>query len=618
MVPMRDGVRLASDIYWPARNGRVLPGPFPTILLRTSYDKTAPRYVDGIANYFTPRGYATVLQDLRGRYGSEGTGQYYHCSNVNEGRDGYDTVEWIAAQAWSNGRVAPVGASHPAIIQTAMALERPPHLASFWHDVAPINIYAHMSREGGAMALHMFGALFLHAQDAQEVLHDPPARQSLFAAMGRMRELVYETPFKPGQTPLNVVPHLEEVLFNYYYRGAYDDWWAQPCNDMQRYFERHADVPGAFSGGWYDPFAIATTTYFASMVKQNTSPQQLVMGPWNHQSMRGDGRTWVAEVDFGPQALWGFARFNAEQERWFDRWLKDIHNGIEHEPPVRIFVMGGGDGRRTAEGRLRHGGQWRSEHEWPLARTQYTPYYLHSDGLLSDDASADASASLSFSFDPNHPVPTVGGPVTGFYEMVQLPELDPFWLTYLPSYVRMRSIVQDGPMDQVEHEGIVGARPPYPRLADRPDVLVFRTPPLEHDIEVTGPMTVQLLISSSAPDTDFTAKLIDEYPPNADFPAGFAMNLVDSIFRVRFRDGWDHEVFMRPGHVCPITISLPPTSNVFATGHRIRLDISSSNFPRFDVNPNTGEPMGRHTHSVTATNTVHLGQSHVVLPIIPR
>ncbi len=618
MVPMRDGVRLASDIYWPARNGRVLPGPFPTILLRTSYDKTAPRYVDGIANYFTPRGYATVLQDLRGRYGSEGTGQYYHCSNVNEGRDGYDTVEWIAAQAWSNGRVAPVGASHPAIIQTAMALERPPHLASFWHDVAPINIYAHMSREGGAMALHMFGALFLHAQDAQEVLHDPPARQSLFAAMGRMRELVYETPFKPGQTPLNVVPHLEEVLFNYYYRGAYDDWWAQPCNDMQRYFERHADVPGAFSGGWYDPFAIATTTYFASMVKQNTSPQQLVMGPWNHQSMRGDGRTWVAEVDFGPQALWGFARFNAEQERWFDRWLKDIHNGIEHEPPVRIFVMGGGDGRRTAEGRLRHGGQWRSEHEWPLARTQYTPYYLHSDGLLSDDASADASASLSFSFDPNHPVPTVGGPVTGFYEMVQLPELDPFWLTYLPSYVRMRSIVQDGPMDQVEREGIVGARPPYPRLADRPDVLVFRTPPLEHDIEVTGPMTVQLLISSSAPDTDFTAKLIDEYPPNADFPAGFAMNLVDSIFRVRFRDGWDHEVFMRPGHVCPITISLPPTSNVFATGHRIRLDISSSNFPRFDVNPNTGEPMGRHTHSVTATNTVHLGQSHVVLPIIPR
>ncbi len=618
MVPMRDGVRLASDIYWPARNGRVLPGPFPTILLRTSYDKTAPRYVDGIANYFTPRGYATVLQDLRGRYGSEGTGQYYHCSNVNEGRDGYDTVEWIAAQAWSNGRVAPVGASHPAIIQTAMALERPPHLASFWHDVAPINIYAHMSREGGAMALHMFGALFLHAQDAQEVLHDPPARQSLFAAMGRMRELVYETPFKPGQTPLNVVPHLEEVLFNYYYRGAYDDWWAQPCNDMQRYFERHADVPGAFSGGWYDPFAIATTTYFASMVKQNTSPQQLVMGPWNHQSMRGDGRTWVAEVDFGPQALWGFARFNAEQERWFDRWLKDIHNGIEHEPPVRIFVMGGGDGRRTAEGRLRHGGQWRSEHEWPLARTQYTPYYLHSDGLLSDDASADASASLSFSFDPNHPVPTVGGPVTGFYEMVQLPELDPFWLTYLPSYVRMRSIVQDGPMDQVEREGIVGARPPYPRLADRPDVLVFRTPPLEHDIEVTGPMTVQLLISSSAPDTDFTAKLIDEYPPNADFPAGFAMNLVDSIFRVRFRDGWDHEVFMRPGHVCPITISLPPTSNVFATGHRIRLDISSSNFPRFDVNPNTGEPMGRHTHSVTATNTVHLGESHVVLPIIPR
>jgi uncharacterized protein len=616
MVPMRDGVRLATDIYWPAHNGAIRPGPFPTILLRTSYDKTAPRYVDGIATYFTPRGYATVLQDLRGRYASEGTGQYYHCSNVNEGRDGYDTVEWIAAQPWSNGRVAPVGASHPAIVQTAMALERPPHLTSFWHDVAPINIYAHMSREGGAMALHMFGALFLHAQDAQEIRHDAAATQSLHAAMERMRELVYETPFQPGQTPLAVVPHLEEVLFNYYYRGAYDEWWAQPCHDMQRYFDRHADVPGAYSGGWFDPFAIATTTYFARMVRQNNSSQQLVMGPWNHQSMRGDGRTWVGEVDFGAEALWGFARFNAEQQRWFDRWLRDIPNGVEDEPPVRIFVMGGGDGRRNSDGRINHGGQWRSEHEWPLARAKHGTYFLHRDGLLSSDAPADASAT--FTFDPEHPVPTIGGAVTGFYEMVQLPELDPFWLTWLPAYVRMRSVVQDGPMDQVERPGLVGARSPYLRLEHRPDVLVFRTARLEDPLEITGPMTVLLWISSSAPDTDFTAKLIDEYPPSDDYPDGFALNLVDSIIRCRYRESREREVFMQPSEAYQVQIDLPPTSNLFAAGHRIRLDISSSNFPRFDINPNTGEPMGRHTHSVVAYNTVHFGHSYIEVPIIPR
>jgi putative CocE/NonD family hydrolase len=620
MLPMRDGVRLASDIYWPAQDGRVVAGPFPTILLRTSYDKTAPRYVDGIANFFTPRGYATVLQDLRGRYASEGTGQYYHCSNVNEGRDGYDTVEWIAAQSWSNGRVAPVGASHPAIIQTAMALERPPHLASFWHDVAPINIYAHMSREGGAMALHMFGALFLHAQDAQEVRDDPAAKQAIFRAMERMRELVYETPFKPGHTPLAPVPHLEEQLFHYYYRGAYDDWWALPCNDMERYFDQHADIPGAFSGGWYDPFAVATTSYFARMTRQNASPQQLVMGPWNHQSMRGDGRTWVNDVDFGAQALWGFARFNAEQERWFDRWLKGIDNGVEREPPVRIFVMGGGDGRRNAAGRLQHGGTWRYEREWPLARARETTYYLSADGGLDPRMPAADEACRTYVFDPAHPVPTLGGAVTGFYEMVQLPELDPFWLTYLPAYVRMRSIVQDGPMNQVEQAGIVAAQAPYPRLADRPDVLVFRTSPLQEAVEVTGPLTVHLWIASTTPDTDFTAKLIDEYPPSDDYPDGYALNLVDSILRVRYRDGWDHEVLMEPGQVYPVRIPLPPTSNLFARGHRIRLDISSSNFPRFDINPNTGEPMGRHTHQVSTTNTVYCDAtrpSHVVLPIIP-
>jgi len=621
MLPMRDGVRLAADIYRPAAmgQGEAVPGQFPTLLARTSYDKSAQRYVDAIPSYFTPRGYAVVLQDLRGRYRSEGFGTYHHTANPNEGRDGYDTIEWIARQPWSNGKIGMLGSSHVAMVQTAAALERPPHLAAIWPDVGPISIYAHMSREGGAMALHMFGALFLHAQDSQEAQRDPAIRQAIMQDMEHLRELVLETPFRPGQTALRLVPTLERTLFDYYYRGTYDAFWAQDCNDFQAHFARHADVPGTYSGGWFDPFASATTSYYAAMARQNRSPQRLVMGPWTHMGSR-NSLSWANDVDFGPGAVWGPARLGAEQERWFERWLRDVPNGVADEPPVRIFVMGGGDGRKTAEGRLQHGGQWRAEHEWPLARTQLTAYYLHQDGRLGPQAPTDGDAALSYQYDPQHPVPTLGGAVTGFFEMVPLPHLDPFWVQYLPPWVRMRSIVPDGPMDQVERPDIVGARPPYPTLAERPDVLVFQTPPLDRDTEVTGPSMVHLWIASSAPDTDFTAKLIDVYPASADYPHGYAVNLTDSIIRARYRHGWDREVLLEPGQIERVTIQLPPTSNRFVRGHRIRLDISSSNFPRFDTNPNTGEPMGRHTSTPVAINRVCVDRSHpshAILPIVP-
>lgn len=620
MVPMRDGVRLAADIYRPAQaDGEPVAHPVPTILARTSYDKQAQRYVDSIPAYFTPRGYAVVLQDLRGRYRSEGRGQYFHTVNPREGQDGYDTVEWIAGQPWSNGKVGMVGSSHVAMVQTAAALQRPPHLSAIWPDVGPINIYQHEAREGGAMAMHMFGALFLHAQDSQEAQADPAVRETIVNAMKRMRDLVYETPFRPGETPLRVVPTLEQTLFNYYYRGAYDDWWAQECNDFSAHFDHHADIPGTFSGGWFDPFAIATTTHFAEMRKRNRSTQHLLIGPWTHMGIR-NVLSWANDVDFGPDAVWGFERFNPEQERWFARWLKDEPNGVEDDPPIKLFVMGGGDGHKNAEGRLNHGGHWRVENEWPLARTRYTPFYLHPGGRLSPTRPEDDEASASYDFDPTRPVPTLGGNVTGYFEIVPMPHLDPFWEKYLPPWVRMRSIVPDGPMDQRERPGLVGTRAPYAPLSDRSDVLVFQTEPLEEDLEVTGPLSVRLWVASSALDTDFTAKLIDVYPRTADYPDGYAMNLVDSVLRTRYRQGFEREVLLTPGDVVPTQITLAPTSNLFTRGHRIRLDISSSNFPRFDVNPNTGEPMGRHTHQEVAHNTVYFDRSrpsHVLLPMIP-
>src|SRR5688572_1137751 len=383
MIPMRDGVRLAADIYYPALDGERIDGPLPTILARTSYDKTTSwMWVEPVADFFTPRGYVVVVEDLRGRYRSEGTGQYFHVANPLDGSDGYDTIEWIAAQPWSNGRVGMVGSSHGAMTQTTAALANPPHLRAIWPDVGPINNYAHHIREGGAMQLHMFGAQFLHAFEAQELQDDPVAKLSFEREMARLRDWVWLTPFKRGLTPLSRVPGLEETLFNYYTRGAYDDWWGADFNDYERYFDRHADCAGTFSGGWYDPYAVATTRHYAAMAAKNTTPQRLLMGPWTHETMRQDV-TWAADVDFGPDSLMGNARYNAHRLRWFDRWLRGDENGVEDDPPVMIFVMGGGDGHKTKNGKLFHGGRWREEREWPLSRAVPTTLYLRSGGGLT-------------------------------------------------------------------------------------------------------------------------------------------------------------------------------------------------------------------------------------------
>lgn len=620
MVSMRDSVRLATDLYRPAcPDGEPLPGPFATILCRTPYDKTDRRYSE-IADFFTPCGYVTVLQDLRGRYRSEGVGQYHHVCNERDGSDGYDTVEWIAGQRWSNGRVGMVGSSFAGLVQTRAAFERPPHLSAIWPDVAPTNSYHHQAREGGAMQLHMFWALFMHAHDAPEIKDDPVAQQVIWDGLRDMRKLLETMPFRPGQTPLRVVPNLEKVLFDYYYRGAYDDFWRREYNDFEHNFARHADIPGTFTGGWFDPFAFAMTGHYAAMARQNRMPQRLVMGPWTHVAMRGD-TSYVGDVDFGPESVWGVLPYFREQLRWFERWLKELPTGIEDEPPVRIFVMGGGSGRRTPQGKLDHGGRWRAEQEWPPARTRYTPFFLHADGTLRPEPPGRDAPPRTYPFDPSHPVPTVGGSLCGIMELPpDMGDLDQMWKRFVSPVARLRHIVTTGPTHQKEGLHVFGARPPYPLLADRPDVLVFRTPPLPAPVEVTGSVVVKLWISSTAPDTDFTAKLVDEYPPNADYPEGYAMNLADSVIRTRFRNGWEREELMAAGQVYAVEMRLPPTSNLFAAGHRIRIDISSSNFPRLDVNPNTGEPLGRHTHMRKAENTVYLDAgrpSQVVLPIIP-
>jgi predicted acyl esterase len=285
---------------------------------------------------------------------------------------------------------------------------------------------------------------------------------------------------------------------------------------------------------------------------------------------------------------------------------------VEHDPPVRYFLMGGGTGGRTPAGHLDHGGAWRTEQTWPPPASVMVPYFPHADGSLRP-AAPEHAAEVAWQHDPEHPVPSIGAAVTGYLEWVKVPEgMD---RAYLHPRARMRTIVPDGPMHQRERPGMVGCRAPFPLLAARADVVVFQTPVLDADVALAGAVVAELYVSSSAVDTDVTVKLVDVYPRGTDDPDGFQMGLVDTILRGRFRDGIVREDMMAPGEVYLFRITLPPVANLFKAGHRIRLDVASSNFPRFDVNPGTGEPLGRHTRMLRAQNTLHVGRSRVLLPI---
>ena len=615
MIPMRDGIRLATDVYRPARDGEALEGRFPTVVCITPYDKTERRYAE-IAEAFVPHGYAVVLQDMRDRHRSEGTKEYFHVVTPHTGTDGYDTIEWIAAQPWSNGRTGMVGSSYAGIVQVRTALERPPHLTAIWPDVAPTCTYQHQTREGGAMQLHMFWALYIHACDAQEVQVDPAKQEEVWDDLRNLRQLLWEWPWHEGELALRHVPTLDRTLEDYCTRGAYDEYWSRKENDFTRFWHEHADIPATMTTGWYDGFPHSDTEYFAAMAARSSSPQRLIVGPWSHVGMRG-AASWTLDVDFGPESVWGVQRYFEEQLAFFSRWLPDDATGQPAaEPPVRLFVMGGGSGRKTAEGKLDHGGRWRDEQEWPLARAVSTTYFLHGDGSLREQSAPAGDEPRRFVYDPEDPVPTIGGLYCAVGELPSAGEgMEPAWMRLLNPALLLRNIMTPGPADQVETEDYFTAREPGRRLSRRDDVLVYETAPLGEPVEVTGRVVVRLRISSSAVDTDFTAKLVDVYPPNEDYPEGYDMLLNDSIIRCRYRNGFESEELMEPDVEYDVEILLPPTSNLFPAGHRIRIDISSSNFPRLERNPNTGEPIGRHTRMVTAENTVHAGQ--VVLPVIP-
>jgi putative CocE/NonD family hydrolase len=583
-ITARDGTRLATDVFLPAKGNEPLPGKHPTLLTRTPYGKAREAET---ARWFTARGYAVVVNDCRGRFGSEGRWRML----LDDPADGADVLTWIVAQPWSTGKVGTFGTSYVGGTQHALACAGPPGLAC----MIPVDSVSNTGHAGirhsGAFELRFFNWAYLHGgQNSREALADPALKAALTREAQLVPQHLLRLPFRPGTTPLKHVPDAEAWLAEVMTHADYDDYWKQPGLSVVDNVEKYADVPVYHVTGWYDSWCRQNVINWQVLSKAKQSPQRLIVGPWTHGQQ---GRNVAGELEFPAEAA---LDFNEWRLRWFDRWVRGVENGAETDGPVRIFVMGGGDGRRSKAGLLRHGGVWREEKAFPLERTRFSPYYLHPNGKLGP-LGPGAAGSVTYRFDPNDPVPTIGGNLSSF-----------------------AGIAEPGGYDQRCRKDTLFAKDELP-LSERRDVLVFQTDPLPEDVEVTGPITVTLWVSSSAADTDFTAKLIDVYPPNPDYPLGFDLNVGDSIIRMRYRDSLSRAELMKPGEVYKATIHLYPTSNVFAKGHRIRVDVSSSNFPRFDLNPNTGEPLQRHRRMVPVDNTVYLGgdrASHVVLPVIPR
>jgi putative CocE/NonD family hydrolase len=553
LVKMRDGVVLHADIYRPDS-----PGKFPVLLERTPYNKDSSA---GFAIPAAAHGYVVIVQDVRGRYTSEG--EWYPFKH--ESQDGYDTIEWASALPYSNGMVGMFGGSYVGATQMLAAIARPPHLAGICPVVTASNYHNGWTYQGGAfeqwfneswttaLAQDTVNRYLASVSDAVQGSHALPlSSYPLFNL---------NTPFEPSALTAKFAPYFLDWLAH----PGFDDYWRQWSIE-----DHYADVqvPALTVAAWYDIFQGGALRNYMGIRSQGGSAaarrgQQLLVTIGGHA---GAARK-IGDVDFGPAAA-----FSSEDTtlNWYDFLFKGAKNDFSKATPVKIFVMGTNT--------------WRDEEAWPLARAKTARYFLHSGGR-ANSSSGDGSLSETmpgkehsdeYVYDPTDPAPTVGGPLC----------CDPVHLAA-------------GPRDQ---------RP----VELRKDVLVYSAAAFTSDTEVTGPVSVELYANSSAVDTDFTAKLVDVWPN------GFAQNLTEGIVRARYRDSQSEPSLLIPGKVYKFSIDLWSTSNVFLAGHTLRLEISSSNFPRFDRNPNTGEGSPR---SVKATNTIVHDAEHpsaLIVPVVPR
>ena len=553
-VPMRDGTRLRANVFRP------LEGRWPVLLTRLPYGKDLPlgaAILDPVQA--VRRGYVVIVQDTRGRLASEGEWQPF----INEAEDGVDTIAWAAELPYSDGHVGMYGTSYFGFTQWSSAVLGPPALKAMvpfltWAD--PLNGLAF---RGGALELGLnahWGLQMGLDTLVRQFRDDPRALNAAIVAL--CREIDQLGPSGYASLPLAEFAPLrrQPVLPAFFDRVAQPNE-AEPLERLTiagKYDQ--ADAPSFNVGGWYDIFLADTIANFQAM-RRLGRPTKLLIGPWAHTRHTNP----IGELNFGFGSQISFINLQADfarlQLRWFDHWLKGVDTGMLAEAPIRLFVMGANI--------------WRDEQEWPLARARETPFFLHTGGELST-AAPDMESPDRYTYDPNNPVPTHGGA-----------------LLMAPEFLA-------GPLDQRSIEA-------------RADVLTYTTPPLGRDTEVTGPVRVRLWACSSAPDTDFVARLVDVYPD------GRAYNLTDGIIRARFREG-SASGLLEPGRPYPFEIDLWATSNVFKAGHRIRLQVCSSSFPRWDRNPNTGHELGQDAELRVAEQTIlHDAEhpSHVLLHVVP-
>lgn len=547
-VPMRDGTRLATDVYLPATPAVAKP----TVLIRTPYGKTDPaEQAAPLARFLAASGFAVAVQDLRGTGSSGGTFKAY--SNV-EGPDGYDTLDWLVAQPWCAGSIGTVGCSYHGEVQDMLAAQRHPrHAAAFIEGAYTYN-------DGGMRAFSF-------------VRHGVI---ELAYAVGGDLDLLRTLPLADIRPKLDTIEHASyyarrwpDMVDAWLTRSPGDAYWS---DDGGLGANAAFDVPAIHMNEWYSvPFSsIRMFEQYRTAARSRAARdnQYLIMSPMTHcRTSSATQRTLIGERDLGD------ARFDyfGTMVRWFDRWLIRGGSNIDSMPKVQAYSMG-----RNA---------WRSSTTWPPEGTIERSYYLTSqrtantrfgDGALGADLDSLVDGCDSYVYDPANPVPSCGGPVHG-------------GLVFAPGAFDQRGV------------------------EERADVLVYSTPPLQRGIDVNGRVAVILYVSSSARDTDFTAKLVDVYPD------GRAYNILEGITRMRFRLDTEGRAWIEPGKLYEIRIDLDSTSNYFGPGHRIRLEVSSSNFPRFDRNLNTGLSAAYESRFISARNKVHHGPStpsRLVLPVL--
>ncbi len=559
-VEMRDGTLLRADLYRRAEGG-----PFPVLLMRTPYGEQMLRAAAPVIPAIDA-GFAVVLQHCRGTGTSDGEFVTFE----NEAADGVDTIEWCARQPWCDGNVAMSGPSYLGMVQFAAATHAPAALKAMVPIVTPADYHWGLAYRQGAFQLGQVLGWHL-LKSGQELAYRAAGGQDVGAEMAALVRLMASPRAGYAYLPLASVPAVSHILPSWRRWLEHEDrdrYWSGLSYSGRR---DRVTAAALHVGGWFDLFLGGTLDNFATLCQSAATEyarrsQRLIVGPWTHAD-----RTGVAgELHFGLTA----SEQAIQLEQLQLGFLRSAVRPDRQEPPgprVRLFVMGDN--------------VWREEDEWPLARTLWTPWYLHGDGSLSPSPPAAAATPSRYTHDPRDPVPTVGGPT--------LLAGEAGGVSWLP-----------GPRDQRDVES-------------RSDVLSFTSQVLPADLEATGPVTVTLHAATSAADTDFTARLVDVWPD------GRALGVTDGIVRARYRRGSQRAVPVTAGEVTEYTVDLIATSQVFKAGHRVRVDIASSNFPCFDRNPGNGARSATATEDdfVVAQQAVWHDKEHpsyITLPVIPR